>query len=128
MSKLGPEGQVKNAICQWLRLAWPTLMFWLNDSKGTWHPGRKIFLKKNSKFDLNGVSDILGILAPEGVFVAIEVKAPRGVLSPAQAAFLARVKRAGGIAIEARSIEDVNRGIREWVEKRSSAARNTDAP
>lgn len=123
-----PEGLVKKAICEWLRLAYPALMFWLNDSKGTWDPRRKIFLKKNSRFDLNGVSDILGILAPWGVLVAIEVKSKTGRLRPDQAAFLAWVKRAGGIAIEARSIEDVDRGIKEWLaEKRNSAVKNTVA-
>jgi hypothetical protein len=41
-----------------------------------------------------------------GVFAAIEVKAPRGRITPEQEAFLAMVRQQGGIAGVARSVED----------------------
>lgn len=53
-----------------------------------------------------GVSDIIG-LTRQGRFFAIEVKAPKGKLSPAQDEFLFRVNASGGIGIVARSVEDV---------------------
>ena len=44
-------------------------------------------------------------------FVAIECKAKRGRLSVAQATFLSAVSVAGGIAIEARSVEDAEAAL-----------------
>ena len=69
-----------------------------------------------------GVSDIIGWRAdvstcqrctPSRValFLAIEVKAARGVLTPEQQAFLDAVKAAGGIAFVARSVSDVAAGL-----------------
>ena len=57
-----------------------------------------------------GVSDIIG-LTKEGQFFAIEIKGPKGKLSPAQAYFLMEVRRSGGISIEAHSVEDVIEGL-----------------
>lgn len=56
-----------------------------------------------------GVSDIVGIY--KGRFLAIEVKAPKGKPSPAQVAFLDRIRQEGGIAILAYSIDDVIEGL-----------------
>ena len=52
-----------------------------------------------------GSSDLVGI-AHDGVFLAVEVKAPAGRVSPAQTAFIAAVRRHGGRAGVARSVED----------------------
>lgn len=57
-----------------------------------------------------GVPDILGVDHREafrGRLFAIEVKAPRGVVSPAQETFIQRINWAGGNAFVARSIDDV---------------------
>lgn len=54
---------------------------------------------------LKGKSDILGIY--KGKFLAIEVKRPSGRLSLDQELFLEEVKKHGGIAIIARSVEDL---------------------
>ena len=56
-----------------------------------------------------GISDILGIY--EGRFLAIEVKRPGGRLSQYQKEFLKRVRDEGGIAIVARSVDDVIDGL-----------------
>ena len=57
-----------------------------------------------------GCSDILGQLR-DGRFLAVEVKAPRGLLRPEQALFLERVRAAGGLAFVARNAADVLHGI-----------------
>ncbi len=62
-----------------------------------------------------GVPDVLACF--RGRFVAIEVKAPKGRLSVAQEAELEAIREAGGIAIVARELEDVQRGLREVDER-----------
>ena len=54
---------------------------------------------------VKGMSDIICCL--HGKFVAIEAKGPRGKERPAQKLYRQRVKDAGGIAIVAYSLEDV---------------------
>lgn len=66
----------------------------------------------------NGSSDLIGFTPVTingktlAVFTAVEVKTSTGRLSKQQSAFLAAVKQSGGIAIEARSVEDVINSIR----------------
>ena len=57
-----------------------------------------------------GVSDIIGIY--KGRPLAIEVKTAKGKLSEHQERFLTRWKNEGGIAIVARSVEDVEQGLK----------------
>lgn len=52
-----------------------------------------------------GSSDLVGV-AHDGVFLAVEVKTPTGRVSPSQTAFIAAVRRHGGRAGVARSVED----------------------
>lgn len=54
-----------------------------------------------------GGSDLLGIV--DGHFVAIEVKSARGRLTAEQKRFIDLVRRCGGRAGEARSVEDAIR-------------------
>ena len=56
-----------------------------------------------------GVSDIIGCY--NGRMIAIELKAPKGVVSDAQQAFIDRINEAGGIAFVARSLDDVIEGL-----------------
>lgn len=56
-----------------------------------------------------GVSDILGVQKGTGRFFALEVKAPKGRLSPDQEAFLHTVKALGGLALVAYSVEDAQK-------------------
>lgn len=65
--------------------------------------GKKRFIRFNS---MPGMSDIIG-QATDGRFLAVECKRPSGKLSDDQRAFLARVEAAGGIAVCARSVDDV---------------------
>ena len=52
-----------------------------------------------------GCSDLTCCIA--GAFVAIEIKSATGQTTPAQDAYLVRVRRAGGLGIVARSADDV---------------------
>ena len=52
-----------------------------------------------------GVSDLIG-WAPGGRFAAIEVKASRGRVTDEQKAFIDLVRRSGGLAGVARSVEE----------------------
>ncbi len=66
-----------------------------------------------------GSSDLIGwrsiTIRPDmvdqkiAIFTAIEAKSPTGRLTEEQENFLSAVHHAGGIAIEARSIEDLNK-------------------
>ena len=56
-----------------------------------------------------GISDIIGCY--QGRFIAIEIKSPKGIVSPGQRAFLDKVNDAGGRGFVARSIEDVINGL-----------------
>jgi hypothetical protein len=51
-----------------------------------------------------GGADIIGV-APDGRFLAVEVKTPTGRIRPEQEVFLQVVRKAGGIAGIARSVE-----------------------
>jgi hypothetical protein len=56
-----------------------------------------------------GVPDIIGCF--KGRFIGIEVKSQKGVVSEYQKHFLQRIIDAGGIAIIARSLDDVIEGL-----------------
>jgi hypothetical protein len=56
-----------------------------------------------------GVPDILGV--HKGRMIAIELKAPKGTVSPAQQEFIDRINEAGGLAFVARSLDDVIKGL-----------------
>ena len=61
-----------------------------------------------------GISDILGVLPPDGKFLAIEVKRPGRKPTERQRQFLEQVASAGGIAIVAYSVEDVAKKLKEY--------------
>lgn len=60
---------------------------------------------------MKGVADILGIY--QGKPLAIEVKSKKGRLSEFQKTFLIRFHAQGGIAIVARSVDDVENRLRD---------------
>lgn len=53
-----------------------------------------------------GSSDLVGILAPSGRYIALEVKSAIGKLRPEQVSHLAAVRRFGGFACVVRSVDD----------------------
>jgi len=69
--------------------------------------GDRIVYRSNAT-GATGVSDLIGV-CPGGRFIAVEVKSSKGKLRPKQALFLDAVTRLGGIAVLARSTDDVVR-------------------
>lgn len=53
-----------------------------------------------------GVPDIVGVM-PDGRFLGIEVKAPKGKVSDHQERFINNINATGGLAFVARSADDV---------------------
>jgi penicillin-binding protein-related factor A (putative recombinase) len=101
------EKQIENAILNWLALqSW--FFFKINNTgiHGTEKSGRK-FWRSKSKYDINGKSDIMGVI--DGRFIAIEVKTPDRILkvSDAQHEFLYNTNMHGGLGFVASSIDDV---------------------
>lgn len=103
-----PEDQIKTAILELLSYI-PGIFAWPNDSVGIYDPVRQVYRKKKSKYHINGVPDILGIIF--GKPLAIEVKTPEGVVSKDQALFLVEYRLKGGIGFVARSTLDVTCAI-----------------
>lgn len=99
-----PEQLVKHAIMDYLRLMPKAKFFWVK-STGTYDPVAKIFRRSNSRWEIRGVSDILGVM--NGRFIAIEVKSAKGRVTPEQKLFIDQVNACGGLGFVARSVADV---------------------
>lgn len=75
--------------------------------------------KRFIRMGFPGISDIIGIL-PDGRFLAIEVKSPKGKLTEYQKVFLSEIKANGGVAIIARSLHDVISTLKTELTKKSA--------
>lgn len=93
-----PEGKLKREICDYLKSR--GLVFFV--SSPLMVRGRK----NTSPYSSVGVPDIVGIL-PNSRFFCIEVKSEKGILSSKQSEFISRVVRNGGLALVARSLDEV---------------------
>lgn len=83
-----PESQIKGQIKKYLDLK---QVFWWYNLAGMGA--------------YKGIPDIFAI--KDGVIYGIEVKTPKGVLSPHQVEFQALLTKHGGLYLTARSVEDV---------------------
>lgn len=83
---------------------------WRNNTTGFFDTKRMIWRK--SKDQLNGISDILGIL-PDGKFLAIELKTEYCKASIEQKDFIDRINDRNGIGMFAKSIDDVLNRLKE---------------
>ncbi len=102
MSEQPTEHAIQLQIMEYLALK--GIYAWRNNS-GTLRDRRGIPVR----FGKVGSADILGV-APDGKFLAIEVKRPGGSwgVQPAQEAFLQEITRRGGYAGVATCLEDVD--------------------
>lgn len=100
------EADIQRQILSWLEYQRKDVpMFWRNNT------GAVRLDKRFIRFGAVGSSDILGVMS-DGRLLAIEVKSAKGRLTKHQKAFIDGVNHAGGVAIVARSIEDVALGLR----------------
>ena len=74
-----------------------------------WLTSKGAYVVKVIQANRAGVADILCCL--DGKFYAIEVKTPRGVVAPLQVYHQELVEKSGGIAMIARSLDDVKSKI-----------------
>ena len=104
-----PEGAVVSACLDYLAVR--GIHAWRNNS-GVSRPERRDGSRGFVRFGHVGSADILGVM-PGGKFLAVECKAPRGNLSRHQIEFLDRVRQEGGVAIVARSVDDLIEQLQE---------------
>jgi hypothetical protein len=101
-----PEGRLLRGIPKALRQE-SDVLIWRNTTGVTEHDGRRI------SYGLAlGWSDLVGIIAPSGRFLAIEVKTPQGHLTEHQGQFLERVRQRGGFACVVRTVEEARLAVR----------------
>lgn len=108
------EKIIENQILQYLSLV-GVFAFKIN-STGVYDPIKKVFRKSMNRHHIKGVSDILACI--DGRFVAIEVKTPKGRLSPDQDKFIMQVNLMGGLAFKATSVTQVQETLIEHFPKR----------
>ena len=102
-----PENKIKRDICIYLK-GLGALIF-THDSVGLWDPTKRCYRINYDPFRRKGVSDLLGIWKAR--FIAIEVKVPKKYPTKEQKEFLRDVAAAGGIAVLARSVDDVRKAL-----------------
>lgn len=107
-----PEKQIENTILNWL--AWRGVYSWKVKTTGTYDSKRKVFFKGHALYR-TGVSDIIGILPPNGRLFAIEVKSKKGIIQPNQKAFLEEIAKRGGLTLVARSLDDVEKFMKDFL-------------
>ncbi|MDR0475639.1 MAG: VRR-NUC domain-containing protein [Treponema sp.] len=100
-----PEGRIKQSILRYLKRR--GFYAWNNPSGAV-----RIAPDRWLSFGKKGSADILGCL-PGGRFLAVEVKAQRGRLSPEQREFLEKIRSFGGVAIVAHSFRELDEALRE---------------
>lgn len=78
MTSLGPsEKEIENSILDMLSML-PDIFAWKNHTTGIFDPKKEKFRALRGHA-LRGVSDILGIRSPTGIFLAFEVKTEKGL-------------------------------------------------
>jgi len=99
----------------------PDVRLFGNETAGAWtgkmieRSGQVVVLDRASfvQFGLaKGSADIVGI-GPAGRFLSFELKTGRGRMTDEQRAWLAMVRRFGGISAEVRHVDDVERALAE---------------
>lgn len=109
---MNPETKLQRLIMLALSEAGCTI--WRNETSGAWmgkqihKAGDQVTLTNARMMTFGlcvGSSDLVGI-APDGRFLAVEVKTPKGRPTKEQLRFIEAVRNAGGIAGIARSVDE----------------------
>lgn len=111
MANLPREQDIQNTILQWLRFQ-KNCFVWRQNAGGTYrqYKGETRFYRQQ---DVEGVSDIVGVWACRGL--AIEVKRYPNKPTEKQRRFLLDFAEAGGIAMVAYDLSDVQNTLKEYV-------------
>ena len=99
-----PEGEIVNAICEYLALK--KRFFYRNNNTPIFDPTRKGF-RAMPKYTMRGIPDI--ICVNDARYIGIEVKTEKGRLSEDQHEFGRSFILAGGKYIVAHGIDDVQK-------------------
>lgn len=97
------EKDIQYSICEYLEAK--RIFFWRQNNIPV-RLGDGSF-RSMPKYSKRGVPDIIVILPPDGMFLAIEVKRPEGVLSEHQKAFRDALVALGGRYVVANSLDDI---------------------
>jgi len=112
MSRSRPEDALQKAVVQHLRLCGvPGLLFFAPANEGKRSPRSGARLKAMGM--LPGVADLV-VMVPGGVPFFLELKSPKGVLSPEQKAFRTVCRAAGCEYSMARSLNAALDILRVW--------------
>ena len=124
------EPEIEKSILSYLNML-PNVFAWKCKTMGTYD--RKINKYRTlSGFSIRGVSDILGVISPLGIIIAIEVKTPKGLdrhykalqknsftketqHAMEQHEFILQINKSGGCAGFATSIDDVQNIIGDFL-------------
>lgn len=106
MTRVLLEKDIQEGIIQYLRLM-KYVVFKHHSTGFTVRNGKTAPFRYGDK----GVADIIGC-APNGRFIAVEVKRPGGVISDDQQVFLDGISKNGGVALVAFSLDDVVQALR----------------
>jgi hypothetical protein len=101
---LTPEGRIKGDCLRYLERR--GFFVWNNPSGAV-----RIAPDRWVHFGRKGSADIIGVL-PDGRFLAVEVKAAHGRLSPEQSAFLEKVRDMKGVAVMVKSWHELDAALR----------------
>jgi len=99
------EGLIQRAVLDYL--AAKKIFAYRSQSVGVWDSKKGVYRTSGVK----GVPDITCII--DGKYIGIEVKTPRGKLSPAQEEFSDRIVEAGGIYLVAHSVDELESDLQE---------------
>lgn len=105
-----PEEQIHRALAAHLRVRLPKpWMFWHTPNGGYRTPVEAAVMKSIGQ--RSGMPDLL--LAGEGRVIGVEVKTPKGTLSPAQKDTIAALAEAGIPTIIVRSVDEAEAVLRQ---------------
>jgi len=105
MKEKRSENAVVSEILEYLN--WKGIYAWHNKNISTYDPRTNRF-RRFGKYQISGVSDILGILK-NGKMLCIECKTGYNKASNMQREFINNINKNGGVAFVAYGIEDVEK-------------------
>lgn len=105
-----PEAAIKRSICGALEIYARKhhLIFWVQESVGVYDAKKGVYRRKTSRWQTNGIADIIVIIKINNLSIPIflEVKTDVGRQSEHQKAFQVLIESVNGFYFVVRSIDD----------------------